>query len=257
MIFFFTATGNSLYAAKQLDSDLVSIPQEMNKTERHYKADRIGIVCPLFEFALPPMVMDFIKTSEFETDYFYILMTYGMHNGGCAQRTAEYLESIGKHVDYYNTIIMVDNALPVFNMTEQIRIDPEKKVDEHLAQIRQDIDERKHMIQPAEQEEIDFYHMYMQHPLDMEVSNEKPLYTVTDACIRCGTCTRVCPRGCIQIKDNAVVYDYTRCLGCYACAHACPVKAIRFAAKKEPNPDARYRNPHVTLAEIIKANNQN
>ena len=36
MIFYFTATGNSLYVAKQLDEERFSIPQEMNKINRHY-----------------------------------------------------------------------------------------------------------------------------------------------------------------------------------------------------------------------------
>ena len=56
MIFYFTATGNSLYVAKQLDEKRFSIPQELNKTNRHYKDDRIGIVCPLFEFDIPDLV---------------------------------------------------------------------------------------------------------------------------------------------------------------------------------------------------------
>ena len=32
MILYFSATGNSLYAAKQLDQELLSIPQELKKT---------------------------------------------------------------------------------------------------------------------------------------------------------------------------------------------------------------------------------
>ena len=89
MIFYFTGTGNSLYAAKHFDQELYSIPQEMKKTDRKYKAEQIGIVCPLYEFDLPTLVHDFILTSEFETEYFYIVMTYGMHHGGCATRNAE------------------------------------------------------------------------------------------------------------------------------------------------------------------------
>ena len=44
MIFYFTATGNSLYAAKQLDEEQRSIAQAIHDTDRTYKADRIGIV---------------------------------------------------------------------------------------------------------------------------------------------------------------------------------------------------------------------
>nr|MCR5005505.1 EFR1 family ferrodoxin [Clostridiales bacterium] len=116
MVFYFTATGNSLYVAKHLDTELISIPQEMNKTDRHYKADKIGIVCPLFELDLPDLIKDFIRSSTFDTEYFYIIVTYGMHHGGVAERTQEFLESIGKKADYINTIIMHDNAIIVFDM---------------------------------------------------------------------------------------------------------------------------------------------
>ena len=104
MVFYFTATGNSLYVAKQLDEERFSIPQEMNKINRHYSAERIGIVCPLFEFEIPSLVKDFIQETEFETDYFYLIVTYGMHHGGVAERTQAWLKSIGKAADYINTI---------------------------------------------------------------------------------------------------------------------------------------------------------
>lgn len=100
------------------------------KRKKIYKAEQIGIVCPLFEFDLPVIVRDFMMNSEFETEYFYIVMTYGMHHGGCAARNAEVFEKSGRHIDYFNTVKMHDNALPVFDMDEQRRINPEKKVDE-------------------------------------------------------------------------------------------------------------------------------
>ncbi len=257
MIFYFTSTGNSLYAAKHFDNELYSIPQEMKKENRHYKVDRIGIVCPLFEFDLPVLVKDFILNSEFETEYFYIVMTYGMHHGGCAARNAEFFEKAGLHIDYFNTVKMLDNALPVFDIEEQRKLDPEKKVDEHLAMIRADLDERKRYIQPASKEEVDFYEGYMAHAIDYSASINKPRYKVSDKCIGCGICTRVCPKGCIRIKDGRPAYDYSNCFGCMSCIHACPQKAIGYAALQEKNPDARYRNPNIQLSEIILANHQN
>jgi formate hydrogenlyase subunit 6/NADH:ubiquinone oxidoreductase subunit I len=41
-----------------------------------------------------------------------------------------------------------------------------------------------------------------------------------------------------------------------ACAQACPQIAIKLACVEEPNPNARYRNPNITLAELIAANHQ-
>ncbi len=208
MIFYFTATGNSLYAARQIGGgdELVSIAQELRKTDRHYQGDAIGIVVPLFEFDLPDVVDRFIATSTFDTDYFFIVSTFGMHSGGIAERVSKRLEAAGRHVDYYNTVIMVDNAIQVFDMEEQMRIDPEKHVDEQLEAVRADIAARRHYIQPATQEEVDFYEGYMANPaFDLHPRLDNPLYRLTDACIGCGTCSRVCPMRSITMEDRACV----------------------------------------------------
>ncbi|MBR2216387.1 MAG: 4Fe-4S binding protein [Selenomonadaceae bacterium] len=77
----------------------------------------------------------------------------------------------------------------------------------------------------------------------------------TEACVGCGICTRVCPRGSIRLADGKASQSMERCLACLACIHACPQKAIQFTFP-EKNPNARYRNPYVTLGEIIAANEQ-
>lgn len=256
MVFYFTSTGNSLYVAKQLDTELYSIPQEMKKAERHYKADKIGIVCPIFELDLPEYVKEFIRTSTFEANYFYIIVTYGMHHGGVAERAQEFLMSLGRKADYINTIIMLDNAIIVFDMEQQKKLDPEKKVDEHIALLKADIDAQKKEIQFASEEEKSFYNGFMKMTEEMGHMYSFPLYGVTDACVGCGTCTRVCPRGCIHLENGRPVYDYTNCINCMGCSHACPENAIKLVCVKEPNPNARYRNPHISLAELIRANRQ-
>ena len=256
MVFFFTATGNSLYVAKQLDEECFSIPQETNKANRHYKAERIGIVCPLFEFEIPKLVKEFIRDSEFETNYFYIVITYGMHHGGVAQRTQAWLESIGKAAAYINTIIMHDNALIVFDMNQQRSVEGEKQVDAHISEIKNDISANKSMIQQPSTDEIDFYEHFVEWIRQSGPMYTFPLYRVTDGCKSCGLCTLVCPKGCVRLEAGRPIYDYTRCANCMACIQACPTKAIQFATVKEPNPDARYRNPNIALNEIIQANQQ-
>ncbi|MBQ0064631.1 MAG: EFR1 family ferrodoxin [Firmicutes bacterium] len=256
MIFYFTATGNSLYVAKQLDTDRYSIAQEIHKENREYKAEKIGIVCPLFEFEMPNIVKEFIKGSTFETEYFYIIVTYGMHDGGVAKRSKEFMDSLGKKVDYINTIKMHDNAIIVFDMDEQRTLEEGKKVDEHIALLKKDIEEGKEEIQFARKEELEFQAEYRKMIEKTGPAYSFPLYKVTDACVGCGTCTKVCPGGCIQIKDKKVIYDYTNCVNCMACAQACPTMAIQFATIKEPNPKARYRNVHISLKEIIDSNIQ-
>ena len=48
MVFYFTGTGNSLYAAKQLDNERYSIPQMLREKNLSYTAEKIGVVCPVY-----------------------------------------------------------------------------------------------------------------------------------------------------------------------------------------------------------------
>ena len=44
LVFYFTATGNSLFVAKALGTELVSIPQAIKDGKLEYEADEIGFV---------------------------------------------------------------------------------------------------------------------------------------------------------------------------------------------------------------------
>lgn len=256
MIFYFTGTGNSLYVAKQLDSELYSIPQVIKNKEQTYKADKIGIVCPVYGHEVPFMVRDFLEKASFETDYFYMVLTYGRIHGGAAELADTMLQEFGKKADYINTIVMVDNFLPSFDMEEQIAIDPEKKVEEHIAEIKADIAASKHWIQPVTQEDRDWHQNYLARRAKMPADAFENMYHITEDCIGCGICTRVCPAGCIRLENQKAVHTMENCQSCMACIHHCPEMAIQLNMP-EKNPNARYHNKYVRLTEIVEANNQN
>ena len=168
-VFYFSATGNSMYVARKIEENPISIPQAIHDHCLEYTAESIGIVAPIYGHELPPMVKEFMKKAMFKTDYFYMVLTYGNRHGGAAELAKDFCKECGIQVNYINVILTVDNWLPSFDMNEQ------KKIEWH---IRSSLE-------------------------------------------GCARCRRICGNTC------------------FACAHACPQKAIGLTVP-EVNSNARY-----------------
>jgi ferredoxin len=253
IIFYFTGTGNSLFVAKEIGGELISIPQAMKSGEFQYSADEIGIVYPVYQGKAPEMVDRFIEKAKLNAPYKFAIGTYGKRATTAVELVDELAEKNGLKFDYHKTMMMVDNFLQWFDMDEELKLD--KKEDEQLSQIKADINEHKKWHQPVSQEARAFHDDVVKKYGKMLPVNTEEILLVTDACIGCGICSKVCPRDNFKIENGKAV-NSGDCEYCLACAHACPQKAI-VMKNGELNKNARYRHQKVTLAEIIKANNQN
>ena len=246
IILYFTATGNSLYVARQL-------------------ADEIGIVYPIYGQMPPNMVRRFIQKARLKAAYKFAVLTYGNMQFVAAGIWDELSRKSGNAFDYITSILMVDNWLPNFDMNEQIKID--KHIPESLERITADIAARKHEIPPTEERARQLFDRFIRdRGLDPEVGylmHSEDYFVVTDACIGCAVCTEVCPRGNYELTSTGVKTEGD-CDFCFACIQNCPQKAIKFAelpdspflAHGEKNPDVRFRNEHVSLWSIKEANRQ-
>lgn len=253
MVFYFTATGNSLYVAKQLEGNPISIAQAVHDKKMTYQAEKIGIVCPVFGHEVPAPVREFLEKAAFETPYFYMILTYGNRHGGAAELAENMLKETGICPSYINVLLMVDNFLPAFDMEEQKKLD--KKVDEQIKVLQDDIRNARHYIAPVTDKDRAAHKAYLERRACMPEDTFKNLYHITEECIGCEICTKVCPEKCFTMDGHKSVWHAKDCIGCMACIHACPMMAIQMNMP-EKNPKARYRNEHISICEIVDANNQ-
>ena len=256
MVFYFTGTGNSLYVAKQFDPKPMSIPQVMRNEEREFFADSIGLIAPIYGYELPLMVKEFLKEADLHTNYFYIILTYGNRHGGAAELAKELCDSCGITVNYINVLLMVDNWLPSFDMDEQKKID--KKVEEQIAAIQTEIRARKNMISAVTEEDRNAHQQFLDNMKQMPPNAWQHLFRVTDACVGCKICEKVCPSASVRVLNVTIILPLTKQNIPKASIwflYACPQKAIQLVIP-EKNPNARYRNEHISLNEIIESNNQ-
>jgi ferredoxin len=78
--------------------------------------------------------------------------------------------------------------------------------------------------------------------------------TVSDECINCGICVKVCPTGNIQSGEKKPAFQNKNCTQCMACVQWCPKKAINCG--EETAARNRYHNPAVSLQDMTRAGEQ-
>ena len=113
LVFYFTATGNSLFVAKSLADAPLSIPQELKKGNLTYEADEIGFVFPDYAAAAPLIVREFLKKAQLKAQYMFSVITFGNASVNVAEWWDNYAKEHGVSFNYIKPIMMVDNYLPV------------------------------------------------------------------------------------------------------------------------------------------------
>ena len=243
MIFYFTGTGNSLYAAKALahdGEDVISVIDAVRKREFHYELkenEALGFVFPVYFYTVSDPVLELVRNLTVENAAFvYAVIPCGAGIGPAGGFLKTELKKRGLTLQRVDALVVPDAALIFYD------IDPPEEMEKRLEASQKELASIKRAIDMrigsritgsavAGKAGLAAYHACM--------STRK--FHADDRCIHCGKCAAICPSGAIGMKDGRPVWTKTKCLKCCGCINRCPVSAIQYGKKTSSR--GRYVNP--------------
>ena len=243
MIFYFTGTGNSLYAAKKLADEseqIVSIVEALRGKAFHYtlkEGEALGFVFPVYFYTVSDPVLELVRKLTVEnTGFVYAVIPCGASIGAAGGLLKSELKKRGLELQRVDALVVPDGALIFYDIDspEKMRKTLEAATKE-LASIKRAIDRRESNVikgSPALGKVwLAAYHACM---------STKPFHA-DEKCIGCGKCASICPAGAIEMIDGRPAWTKSKCLKCCGCINRCPVSAIQYGKKTASR--GRYVNP--------------
>lgn len=251
MIYYFSGTGNSYAAAKKLAEGLgdrlTDIAQAVREGSFSYtlgEKERLGFVFPVYAWAPPKIVTDFVKKLElyYSGDpYIFAVCTCGGSAGKTMDIFEKALQENGLTLDSGFSVLMPDNCVVLFDT------EAEEASRKKLAQAEKTLD---NILRAIRLNWSDFFRVKqgkcagllsaVVNPAFQWGMKTKKFY-VTEDCISCGQCARICTDGCISMAAGRPVWTADHCNLCLACINRCPAKAIQYGKKTAKR--GRYIHP--------------
>ena len=223
MIYYFSATGNSLNIANRLCKLLNEPITNITHETRIDRNQKMIFVVPCYFWGIPDIVVNLLNNEEFnKNDNLYFVITCG----GFLGTTDKIIKNIIKPAKLFIYQLPMETNYIVWHKIDNKEVILKKLNDanEKINEIAKDIQNNKSTYKSIIF--IRFLEKIMYKQYDKQRKTKK--FYVNDTCISCSLCEKNCPDKAIELKEGKPVWIKEKCQHCLRCLHHCPTLSIEY-----------------------------
>lgn len=248
-IFYFSGTGNSLFAAKQI-SEAIPNSKVVSITENDYSSDsETVIVTPLYHYSLPPIVIDFIDNLNLDScNFLSLIITAEYPNGNAIELGKKLLLKKNKELNSAYYVKMPTNYLISSKMLTDKSIKKTLKISsKKISKIIVDLIQNSSYFDKESKLYAKLLNTRKSYSdFNSKYSSYDNSFKVNSSCNLCKICEKSCPAQNINIEKKPEWQG--DCKACLRCINICPKNAINYTTATENK--RRYINPEIKISDL-------
>lgn len=253
MIFYFSGTGNTRWAAKRVASalgeeQLIDMGKEVADAKKQGRrldytltdGERVGFFFPVHGWRPPTLVREFMSMTDFHTAnsyYCYVVCTAGDNIGETVDIFEQLLAQKGLRMDSAISLIMPESyvGLPFMDVDKPEKEkykkdDSARRLDQFVGELEKRTAGIRDLVRghwPKTNSRL------IGSVFERWIVTDRHFHVDTSKCIGCGKCAALCPVHDIELSEaNKPHWLHNGdCLTCFSCYHHCPVRAIEFGRR--------------------------
>ena len=225
MIFYFSGTGNSAWAARQLarlTGDEACDITDLSELPDLADARQIGFVFPVYAWGAPEIMADFVKKLPKPQAFTFGVCTCGGDAGLTMKRFSRLYPVSSSY-----SLLMPNNYIIGSDTDDRDEI--LRKIAaarEELTRIAREIQRQEKVYRVHEGGLAGIKSCLATFGFNKFARSAKPFFA-GNSCSGCGQCVRDCPAHAISLRNGKPVWA-AQCYQCLRCINQCPRQAIQY-----------------------------